>query len=381
MIPIKTIALLLPVYTCLFFAIILLTSNSGKRSPKTVLGIFMTFAFLLFFCVLMYQSGNYIIASYFHGIFISTMLSLLPLFYIYILSLTDKDFSFKKSRYHLIIPLIFFLIVTPLHLLLSETDKIYFMNKYILGEFSDNKIMKVIYVFYNAKGYIFAIQTVVYFILSLKKLKEHKKTISNMFAKTEGINLNWLHVFSFIYLLASINAIIINFIPIKTVFQKEIVLDISLFLFTLFYFTYGLLGLRQKSIIQTIKELDSSLESNTKLEEKPDELLIKINDYIIQNEVYLNPELKIWDIAKELNSNRTYISKVINENTGMNFANYINHFRVNKACEYLLEPTNKYLIEELSVKCGFNSISSFNRMFFQNKGMTPSSFRRNAIIE
>lgn len=54
----------------------------------------------------------------------------------------------------------------------------------------------------------------------------------------------------------------------------------------------------------------------------------RVEKYLENEKPYLNPEFKITDMAKDLFSNRTYISAFINREYGMNFNRFINNYRL-----------------------------------------------------
>lgn len=93
-----------------------------------------------------------------------------------------------------------------------------------------------------------------------------------------------------------------------------------------------------------------------------------------EKQIYLNPLLNINDLAKELGTNRTYVSNYINQQLNTTFYDYVNSWRVKKAI-VLLETTNLSL-QEIATKSGFNSISSFRRYFVSRMGQTPSSYKK-----
>jgi len=93
--------------------------------------------------------------------------------------------------------------------------------------------------------------------------------------------------------------------------------------------------------------------------------------------VYLSNQLTIEELAKKLNTNRTYLSQIINENFSTNFNNFINKYRVKEAQRMLLEGNNKtFTIESIANSAGFHSKSSFNTAFKKLTGLTPSDFIR-----
>ncbi len=100
------------------------------------------------------------------------------------------------------------------------------------------------------------------------------------------------------------------------------------------------------------------------------ELLDKIFSFI--NENYTD-SCTLEDASKALKYDYSYLSKIFSEFVGMSFNHYINSLRVNDACN-LLKNTDKSIIL-ISEQCGFSSLRSFNRNFYQIIKMTPSEYR------
>lgn len=96
---------------------------------------------------------------------------------------------------------------------------------------------------------------------------------------------------------------------------------------------------------------------------------------IEKDKLYLNPKLHITDVASAINTNRTYLSNYLNKHLHTTFYDYVNAFRVEMACELLLNERNQ-TIEQIVEECGFNSHSTFNRSFFKIKQCSPSEYRR-----
>jgi AraC-like DNA-binding protein len=92
---------------------------------------------------------------------------------------------------------------------------------------------------------------------------------------------------------------------------------------------------------------------------------------------YLEPRLNIRDVASRQASNESYISRALNQGLGLTFNAFINGLRVEHA-KGLLGKADENLIQ-VAFASGFNSKASFNRVFKEIAGMTPTDYRRNAI--
>lgn len=119
-----------------------------------------------------------------------------------------------------------------------------------------------------------------------------------------------------------------------------------------------------------------------KISEKslPEEIHIMqlIHNYIIIEKHYLDVELTLDKLAKELTINRSYLSSSINNITGKNFNSYVNEYRIASAI-HMLNNTNKDFnsIDDIYIACGFNSKRSFYYSFKKITGITPGEYRDN----
>lgn len=89
--------------------------------------------------------------------------------------------------------------------------------------------------------------------------------------------------------------------------------------------------------------------------------------------VYLNPRLRLSELATLLGTNRTYLSQYFNQNCESTFYDFVNDYRIHHA-KLLLHSTDDTL-ETIAMNSGFNSLSTFRRAFVQREGMSPIEFR------
>lgn len=92
------------------------------------------------------------------------------------------------------------------------------------------------------------------------------------------------------------------------------------------------------------------------------------------DKLYQEPNFSRTDLARELDLPESQVSSIVNAGFGLNLSQYINSYRVREA-KYLLTHT-RLPIAEIASQTGFNSIASFNRVFKDMSGQTPSAFRK-----
>jgi YesN/AraC family two-component response regulator len=74
-----------------------------------------------------------------------------------------------------------------------------------------------------------------------------------------------------------------------------------------------------------------------------------------------------------------YLSVYIKEKTGANFSDHLNEIRIRKAKELLI--VTEMSIQDISLEVGYANITSFNRMFKKQIGMSPGEYRKQQISQ
>ncbi len=98
----------------------------------------------------------------------------------------------------------------------------------------------------------------------------------------------------------------------------------------------------------------------------------------VQNYVasYYNRDLKLSQLAALHFLNPQYLCRLFKAETGTNFSDYVNKYRIQSAQKLLR--TTKDEILEISLQVGFNNVTYFNRLFKKYTGVTPGEYRLNA---
>ncbi len=103
----------------------------------------------------------------------------------------------------------------------------------------------------------------------------------------------------------------------------------------------------------------------------------KLVAFVKKRKPFLLPELKIADLAVDLNLSSHQLSKAINTCSGMHFFDFINSYRIEYAKTRMSDPEvlKKFTIESIAKESGFNNKTSFNASFKKFTGKTPTEFK------
>lgn len=173
-------------------------------------------------------------------------------------------------------------------------------------------------------------------------------------------------------------------ISLNTVFLIVIIIQmglISLFFYRLFYKRTWIFQIGETSKNQgepksprakskkPREKYSSSGLSNELVEDFGEKMM-----HIIENEkTYLNPNLKLSDVAKRIGLSNNQTSQVINQSFGKDFNSFINEFRIKEAA-FLLEQNRHTAITEIIYQVGFNNKVTFNKAFRKSFGCTPREY-------
>jgi len=104
------------------------------------------------------------------------------------------------------------------------------------------------------------------------------------------------------------------------------------------------------------------------------ELVAVINTLFEKEKIYLNSDINLLLLSEKANSNKNYLSKVLNHHYGKSFTNIINEYRINEAQNLLIKQNKKYTIDSIGKQVGFKSKSVFYKSFKGITGLTPNEY-------
>jgi AraC-like DNA-binding protein len=120
------------------------------------------------------------------------------------------------------------------------------------------------------------------------------------------------------------------------------------------------------------KYIDSPLTAKQK-----DKIYVDLIEFIENEKYFINTGITVRELAIKINSNRSYVSQVINDKKSISFHRFINEYRIKEAIRLLLDPGYQGLsIEGIACSIGFISKSSFYSAFRKITGLTPAEYKK-----
>ena len=107
-----------------------------------------------------------------------------------------------------------------------------------------------------------------------------------------------------------------------------------------------------------------------------DSLQAEFEQLMTREQLFRNPKLRLDDIAAKLHTNKTYVSRMVNQCYNIGFSELINLMRIDFAEQYIIKHRAAKQSEIAEVS-GFISASAFNNIFKKMTGMTPKAWISN----
>lgn len=129
-----------------------------------------------------------------------------------------------------------------------------------------------------------------------------------------------------------------------------------------------------------LAELNSGLEKTVRTQagdkeaSRNEELFARLEKAMTEDRIWQDKELSLDSVARILCTNVKYVSKCL-EHAGTSFYTYINKYRINEAIRLLSIPDNDMPMRAVADMVGYNSVTSFYRVFQKETGVPPKYYR------
>lgn len=225
--------------------------------------------------------------------------------------------------------------------------------------------------------YFFYMQLLGYGISSLRLLIRHAKTVKGFSSQKDAVDLRWIT--KLLLIMAGMG--ILKFLAQHFSFSPY--LTAPLYLVLIIYFAFH--ALSQQAIYpvkdKNVQELRNAIKVHTTRDKErlTAEQLILFTErllLLIQHEhTYLDPQVNLPSLAQTIGLSIHELSYVLNAGLGKNFYQFINEYRIEEAKSLLKESVHSnYDIQEISIRAGFNSKTTFYTTFKKSVGLTPKQY-------
>ena len=364
------ILLLSPVYIALFWAIILNTGKKRGSNPKRLLGKFMIAAFIIYLSHFNYFLKFYNVYIYLDSIYLLSSLLVFPLYYIYVRLLTvDESFEFRKHIYYLIPPFIVFLVSATGYMFASAESRVEYIMIVLPGTLPARDGTWLMNLAKSMFDILSPLQFIVYTLLAIIHIRRHNRELGNFYSDARERKLGWVEVFIIILLITSGTGLVLSILGRSAFANDPVKLIGPAITVSVLLFLIGYIGNIQ---LPAIVNYDKEDVDDDKIPDKLRDDLLRLFE---KEKYYLKKDFRIWDISDNLGTNRTYVSRLINNEFGVNFTTFVNNYRVRYAKE-LLNNNKHHSIEEIAEMAGFGSPNSLYRAFETSEGISLPEYRQ-----
>ncbi len=339
-----------------FFAAVFLKIKRGNPKTNRIAALLLANMAVIVAGSFCSYSGYLRIYPKLQKIFSPFLFLMGPLLFFYVRSLLHGDSSFAGKRIFNFLPAFLNVIYNIPFYLKSNAEKVAMLA---LGITPAVRVIRIVAL----------IHFLVYMFFILRDIRAFQKLAREEYSSLSRLKVRWIAYLGF----AFGTVLLVNIIP-----------GLSLPIFSdLFYIWEALLivflgfkGLTQPMLFLNRDSWIDPKKSDQALipEDRQSEYVKKIADFMKGEKPFLDPELSLNMFAERLGMPAIYCSFIINRHWRMNFFNFVNHYRIEEFKQRLLDRSREASILETAMAAGFNSKSTFNAVFKQSEGSTPTQY-------
>lgn len=244
---------------------------------------------------------------------------------------------------------------TPRRLLLHVSPFLTAFLLYIF--FASDYIFNALFI-YTA---LYSVAMSVYFRFAIRR---HNRLVEENYSNTENVSVGWLTGVAVMLVIClvlwTLSCYFTSWV-VDTLYQVAL---LFMWVVALYYAD------RQKSVdIQVAPSVKTPDDIETQLGAR----LAQMMDV---DGVWRNPRLSLADLAMMIGTNRTYLSNYLNNTLGTTFYDYVNGYRIEAALLMMHDGEQTRTMVEIAECCGFNSLSTFRRVFHRVKGCSFADYKQ-----
>ncbi len=324
----------------LFLAVFLLIYKKGNRTSNQILSILLlVLSFRVGKSVFLEFTVDLDVKMVFIGL--GTLMAIGPLYFLFSRSATNKTFELK-SKY-------------LLHFIPSLAGILF---GFWLNDHRVEALPKLVFLFLFLGYYI---HYLVYLLVTFSYVLKQRKI---------GLNDNTYHFLRLLFF----GLLLIWIAYVLNLFDDLIPYVVGPILYSIVAYVISFVVFHRGYIAK----LDYSKYKTTSVsEEQIHQLFKRVLEIVAEDKQYRDSNLTLKSLSESLKVSTQVLSMVINQQSELNFNNFINHYRIEESLELLRDPQyQNHTIASVAFEVGFNSISSFNTAFKKQIGKTPLDYRQ-----
>ncbi|MCG8329003.1 MAG: helix-turn-helix transcriptional regulator [Chitinophagales bacterium] len=292
-----------------------------------------------------------------------------PLVFLYIKSIFFNTEQFLKKNIKHFIPVVgYFIGYTFPRFINLWTDPDMFNHINIIHRYINITIIKD----------AFAIS---YFLMALLMLIRVRKSMKHHYSYMKEKDFSWLSKFLICFLAVVGLDFILTIIEITAGYNVEWdgYITMTLLIFSMGYLGFN--GLSQSTIFLPDFLINKNLSqerTGIAVSDNMEQVKQELEKTMKLEKPYLDSKLTLRSLAEKINISERKLSTLLNEVMQISFYDYVNMYRVQEVTELLSqEEYSKYSVEGIGKMCGFNSKSTFFRVFKKVTGFSPAAYVAN----
>ncbi|MCK9410566.1 MAG: helix-turn-helix domain-containing protein [Bacteroidetes bacterium] len=367
----------------LLLALLLFQKHRALFANRYLALLMLSYTAVLVHLVLQ-DTGLYLDHSY---LFLLSGLALaaLPLHYLYTQHLIFRSQTISKNEFPHFIPFIVYEIILLIAIITNQID---------LSDGGEVHVSKIplLLQFYSISVIVLGL---FYLGLSLRLIRRYNDHVKDVVSSIETVQLTWLRNITYT------GGIAVSIFCVEELFLLDGI-NLSNFIFSsigfaVYVYGMGYLGLLKSEIfsersvekaMQTVEEIEISssgintvkYERSGLSDETAKQYLQSLLMVMRDQKTYRNSSLTLTELSETLSISPHNLSEVINTKLQKNFYDFVNGYRLEEVKNDLADPTKHHLkILSIAFDAGFNSKATFNTLFKEQTGKTPTEYRKSVL--
>lgn len=361
---ILNLAISLPLITCALFSMLILLEwyNRQLREQHTLFAFMLT-ATLLYVGHYIYFNRAADLLPLSDILYVSANLTVYPLYLIYIIRLTSK---WRAVYWLMLLPGLLAIMATGTgYIFMTDEEDRMFVHNYLYHNSQTGLTDMALFQAYIRQfcKLVFAIEVIATVVIGSMMIRRYDRMVDEFYADTDDKSMRNIQSILYLVLTIAVLSFIVNIIGRARFTDHEIILTTTSLTFSALLFAIGYEGLhRHFSIIdmRTNKEQVSNDDSAALKDAVNRSMTERIIALVENDKIYLQPDLKLDDLAQMMHTNRTYIYQAVNQQMGISFNEFINRYRIAHA-KRLMASDPTLSMNDVALLSGFASLSSFYR--------------------